>query len=167
MSNCFTDLYDYDLIKKCCRCKNILLKSNFYKSKNMSDGLHPQSKFFDKIQYNENRKKARKYCFENRDKIKEYQLRNRDQINNRMNEYIKNRMKKDVNFRIIRNTRRRVHQALNSKSKSISTKEILGIDIESYRKWIEWQFTPEMNWQNNEIDHVKPICMLDVSKMKK
>ena len=24
--------------------------------------------------------------------------------------------------------------------------------------------TPEMNWSNNEIDHVKAICLFDVSK---
>ena len=24
--------------------------------------------------------------------------------------------------------------------------------------------TPEMNWNNIEIDHVKPICMFDISK---
>ena len=45
-----------------------------------------------------------------------------------------------------------------------STKEILGIDIDTYRKWIEWQMTPEMNWTNIEIDHVKAICMFDMSK---
>ena len=28
----------------------------------------------------------------------------------------------------------------------------------------EFQFTPEMNWSNIEIDHVKPICMFDVCK---
>ena len=48
--------------------------------------------------------------------------------------------------------------------KSSSTKDILGIDIDTYRKWIEWQFTPEMNWSNTEVDHVKPIRMFDVSK---
>ena len=48
--------------------------------------------------------------------------------------------------------------------KSSSTKEILGIDNNLYKKWIEWQFSPEMNWQNIEIDHVRPICMFDVSK---
>ena len=45
MSNCIKDLFDYDLVKKCCRCKNILLKSNFHKNKNMSDGFKPQCKF--------------------------------------------------------------------------------------------------------------------------
>ena len=29
---------------------------------------------------------------------------------------------------------------------------------------MEFQFTPEMNWGNIEIDHVKPICMFDVTK---
>ena len=28
---------------------------------------------------------------------------------------------------------------------------------------MEFQFTPEMNWGNIEIDHVKPICLFDVS----
>ena len=48
--------------------------------------------------------------------------------------------------------------------KSSSTKDFLGTDIDTYRKWIEWQFTPEMNWSNTEVDHIKPIRMFDVSK---
>ena len=85
-------------------------------------------------------------------------------INTRMNEYVKYRIKTDVNFGLFRNTRRRIYQVLNGESKSTSTKENLGIDLDLYRKWMEWQFTPEMNWSNIEIDHVKPICMFDISK---
>ena len=84
-----------------------------------------------------------------------------------MNEYIKNRMKTDVNFRLIHNTRLRIHHALNGKTKSSSTRDVLGIDIETYKKWIEWQFTPEMNWTKIELDHIKPICLFDVSKDEK
>ena len=40
----------------------------------------------------------------------------------------------------------------------------MGVDIDTYRNWIEWQIAPQMNWTNIEIDHVKPICMFDVSK---
>ena len=40
----------------------------------------------------------------------------------------------------------------------------MGIDIDLYRKWIEWQFTPEMNWSNTELDNVKPICLFILSK---
>ena len=45
-----------------------------------------------------------------------------------------------------------------------STKDILSIDIDTYEKWLEFQFTPEMNWSNIQIDLVKPICSFDVSK---
>ena len=48
--------------------------------------------------------------------------------------------------------------------KQSSSRNILGIDIETYRKWIEYRMTPEMNWSNIEIDHTKAICLFDVSK---
>ena len=32
MINCIKDLYDYDMVTKCCRCKSICLKSNFCKN---------------------------------------------------------------------------------------------------------------------------------------
>ena len=41
---------------------------------------------------------------------------------------------------------------------------MLGIDINLYKKWIDFQFTPEVNWSNNVTDHVKPICLFNVSK---
>ena len=124
------------------------------------------------------RKDTQKYRNQCRDCIKlineEYKTKNIDEINlykkiyfqhnkNKIYEYRKNRRKTDVNFRLICNTRRRIHHALNGKSKSISTKEILGIDIETYKKWIEWQMTPDMTWDNIEIDHVKAICLFDIS----
>ena len=84
-------------------------------------------------------------------------------IENQTN-YDKNRINTDIKHRLFKNTRRRIHHALTGKTKSSSTKEILGIDIDLYRKWIEFQFTPEMNWSYVEIDHVKPICLFDVSK---
>ena len=81
-------------------------------------------------------------------------------MNKYIKDYMKNRIKTDVSFQLIRNTRRRIHHA----PKSSSTRDIPGIDFETYRRWIEWQMNPEMNWNNIEIDHVKPICMFDVSK---
>ena len=94
------------------------------------------------------------------DKIKIYNEKNRE----RRNRYLKNKRETDVNFRIISNTRNRIYKSLKGMTKQSSTKDILGIDINTYRKWIEFQFTPEMNWSNIEIDHVKPICLFDISK---
>ena len=42
----------------------------------------------------------------------------------------------------------------------------MGIDINLYKKWIEYQFTPEMNWSKIENDHVKALCMFDISDDK-
>ena len=49
-------------------------------------------------------------------------------------------------------------------TKSSSTKDILGIDIETYKRWIEYQMSPEMNWDNIHIDHVRCISSFDISK---
>ena len=73
----------------------------------------------------------------------------------------------DVNYRLSKNTRRRIHRALKRKSKSSLTIDILGKNFNTYKRWIEFQMTPEMKWFFIEIDHVKPICMIDVSKDEK
>ena len=157
MSNCIKDLFDYDLVKKCCRCGVLSLMSNFYKDKTKRNGYRPECKIISK-------KYCKKYYYDNQDRLlnkqKVYDKQNRAEINSieRM------RRQSDINYRSIKNTRCRIHHALNGKSKSSSTREILGFDIETYKWWIEWQMTPEMNWENFEIDHVKPICLFDVSK---
>ena len=130
----------------------------------MSDGLQSQCKFCVN-EYNKNYYVANQDRLLNKQKL--YNKENRDKINTRMNEYVKNRIKTDVNFRLICNTRRRIHQALQGKTKSSSTNDILGIDIDTYKKWYEFQFTTEMNWNNIEIDHVKAIFYLMYPKTKK
>ena len=167
MSNCIKDLYDYNLVKKCCRCKNILLKSNFHKDNKRKDGFYNQCKVCRKEYYMNNSikffRKQKDYYSENRDRIKEYQIKNHNKIMARKKIYSNNRYKTDINFRLICKTRSRIRQALQGKTKSSSTIDILGINIETYKKWIKFQMTPEMNWTNIEIDHVKPICTFDLS----
>ena len=128
------------------------------------DRLLDKHKCFNK----DNRDRLKEYQTKNHDKIKNYNKQyfqqNKKKINETRRQYEKNKIKTDVNFRLIRNTRRRIHHALNGKSKSFSTKEILGIDFDTYKKWLEFQFKPVKNWSNREIDHVKPICFFDVSK---
>ena len=58
MSNCIKDLFDYDLVKKCCVCKSICLKSNFSRNIKSKDGLQSQCKCcvndYNKNYYNKN-----------------------------------------------------------------------------------------------------------------
>ena len=44
MSSCIKELYDYDLVKQCCRCKSTYLKSNFNKSLKRKDGVKSMCK---------------------------------------------------------------------------------------------------------------------------
>ena len=144
------------------------MKGNFQKRSKSSDGFHPQCKFCNKEVYVEKKdrilNKQKFYNKESRDQIKEYELKNLDKIIARKRIYSNNRYKAGNNFCLICKTRSRNRQVLNGKSNSISTRDILGIDIDTYRKWVQIQFTPEMNWQKFEIDYMKPICLFDISK---
>ena len=122
---------------------------NFNKGKNRKDGLYPLCISCRKDSY-----------FENLDKITKYNEQNRE----RRNKYLENQRETDIKFRLISNTRNRIYNSLKGMTKQSSSKDILGIDIETYKKWIEYQLTPEMNWSNIEINHVKAICLFDVSK---
>ena len=108
------------------------------------------------------------YYLQNRDRIinrnKEYQLKNHDKIIAQKKIYSNNKYKSDINFQIICKTRSRIYKSLKGMIKQSSSRDLLDIDIDTYKKWLEFQFTPEMNWSNIEIDHVKPIYMFDVTK---
>ena len=71
-----------------------------------------------------------------------YDKQNRDKINTQTNEYFGKRRVLNNNYPLIRNIRSRIYQALKGNLKSSSTKNILGIDDKTYRKWLEYQMTP-------------------------
>ena len=71
-------------------------------------------------------------------------------------------MKINVIFRLIVNTQNGIYKT-SKNMKSSSTEEILGKDSNTYRKWLEYQLTPEINWSNIESDHVKVFLSFDTS----
>ena len=90
---------------------------------------------------------------------KEWYQNNKERINT----WERNRRKTDDNYRLMKNTRSRINATLKGHNKSLRTKEILGIDIPTYKKWLLFQMTPEMNWNNIHVDHVKPISSFKIS----
>ena len=81
------------------------------------------------IKIMKNKKNHKKQCYEdNREKIrnqqKKYYDENRDVIIKNQIKYERNRREADVNFRLICNPRRRIHHALNGKSKSSGTLDV-------------------------------------------
>ena len=111
MNSCNEDLYDCELVKKCSEGRNVQLKSHFDKQTLSKSCLFSQCKSC-VIQ-------KQKFMF----------LKIEKELKNIKN-YIKNRIKTDINFRLLHNTRGRIHHALNGKSKSSSTSEIFGSVIE-------------------------------------
>ena len=169
MSICIKDLFDYDLVKKCCRCKNILLKSNFHKDTNRKDGLHSQCKFCANDYY---KNYFNKNCDSELTRCKKYKIQNSAKINERT----KNRMKSDLNFKLARYMRSRLYKAFKSQNvrKINKTFDLLGCSDSFFKNWIIHQLYGIMTieeygsvWQ---IDHCLPIAsfnLLDENDMKK
>ena len=62
MSNCIKCFYDYDLVKKCCRCGIISLKSDFHKNNLSMVGAYKRCRLCQKQHYKEKLLKKR-YIF--------------------------------------------------------------------------------------------------------
>ena len=143
MSNCIKDLYDYELVKKCCVCKNILLKSNFNRNKTKRDGVQSICIICFK-QYHNNRKERRSILD-------------------------KERRKTDFNFKLISNIRTRTSNAFRSQNikKSNKTKKLLGCSISFFKKWIIYQLYGEMKIENYGkvwcLDHCYPLSKINLS----
>ena len=98
MSSCIKDLYDNNLVKRCCRCKNILVQSNFNKIKIKRDGVQSFCIICFK-QYHNNRKERRSMLD-------------------------KERRKTDLNFKLISNIRTRTSNSFRSQTNK--TKKLIG-----------------------------------------
>ena len=87
-------------------------------------------------------------------------LKNRDKVN----QYLNHERYIDKILRLIENTKNGLFKALKGMSKVSSTKDIKDMYIETFRKWIKYQMTPNMKWSFIGINHVKQNCLFDVSK---
>ena len=77
-------------------------------------------------------------------------------------------MKQDGQFKIRKNIRDRMRSAMQGKSKSKNTMELLGCTIEELKTHLEKQFTHGMNWDNYgkkgwHIDHILPCASFDLT----
>jgi hypothetical protein len=68
--------------------------------------------------------------------MKAYRKQNRD----KRRIYERNKHKTDINFKLSKNLRRRVRQALNGRSKSKKTLNLIGCSVDFLKKHLENQF---------------------------
>jgi hypothetical protein len=103
----------------------------------------------------ENIEKRRKYQRERRHLRKEYDL-----------EYIRNRKKNDIVFRLKIRLRSRLHKVLNGRYKSGSAVNDLGCSPKELKEYLESLFVNGMSWDNYgewHIDHIRPLCSFDLT----
>jgi hypothetical protein len=153
---------------ECRTCKIDKSLNNFYKTTKHKTGYETRCKSCKHTYLKENitpkhieyyREYTKKWIENNLDKKQEYERK-----------YWKSKYKKDINFTIKRILRSHFYRLINKKNKKENINNLLGCSIDEFKKHIESQFKPEMNWNNHkiiwEIDHIKPISLFNLTNLE-
>ena len=103
----------------------------------------------------------------NKDKIKKQQKLWRLNNKETRKKYMQNRIKNNVNCRVVHNISSRIRIALEGNPKLSTTKKLVGCSIKTLRNHLGQRFTKGMTWNNYgkwHIDHIKPCASFDLSK---
>ena len=137
------------------------------------DQIKIKRKNYKRLYYEKNKQyvinKCKDYYYKNRHRIrqrvKNYYFQNRNKIIRNQLEYVKNRLKNNIRFKLGLNLRARIRFAIKNNSKKGSSINLLGCSVENFKKYIESLWKPGMSWNNWgnskgkwQIDHVIP-CM--------
>ena len=121
MSKFFKHLCDYELVKKCGKCGNISLKSNFHKNINRKDGVNSMCKVCKKKCYLKNNDKiilkTNDWNENNPEKVKQDQKKYNEQNKEKRKVYVKNKRETSIKFLLISNTRNRICKPLKGVTK--------------------------------------------------
>lgn len=87
---------------------------------------------------------------------------NRTKMQEWKRQYEKARYHSSVEYKLARILRTRIHSLLRRNPRQGSAGRDLGCSVSELRKYLESQFTPEMNWQNHgavwHVDHILPLA---------
>jgi hypothetical protein len=119
-------------------------------------------------QFRSDTKKYRNQCMRCRqNKINEYKRTNKD-YKVKYNTHRKKRRENDEQYYLTEKLRNRLRGALkrDNATKCEATIELLGCDIQFFKKYIEDQFVEGMDWENKNfhIDHIIPCSLFDLTK---
>lgn len=128
--------------KQCSDCLEIKTLIQFYKHNRYKDGY-------------------RNTCIECHSK------RWKTYYNNGYNKILKSRFLNDMIYKLKQNQKSYIHIQLK-KSKLIKSNNInkyIGCHIEQFKKWLEFQFIDDMNWNNKnwQIDHIIPVSLFNLN----
>lgn len=102
----------------------------------------------------------------NKKKKREYYYKNKERINKKHKEYNYDKYNSDPQFRAKTKLRVRLKSAVFKDYGVSHTEPLLGCSMQEFRKHIESQFAPGMNWDNYgrwEFDHINPVMNFDLT----
>lgn len=170
-----SDVLDYK--KKCKGCLEVKSLDLFYTYKN-NKGSYLYCKTCHGKRNKENKLKNKdsidiynkKYYSKNKEYYKKYRANNVDKYRDYHRNYCANRLKEDPIFKLKRNIRSLIGVTFKNHNvkKSIKSKDILGMDLIDFKRYIEDRFEPWMTWDNHgkyngelnhgwDLDHIIPI----------
>ena len=111
--------------------------------------------------------KYRKVCTKCRSLYhKDLRIKNAERYTTYNRQYQVNRSKIDPAYKISRNLRKRLNNAIKDSQKAGSAIKDLGCSIQQLKTYLESKFLPGMTWENHgewHIDHIKPLISFDLS----
>lgn len=145
--------------KQCNKCIIMKDDSEFRKNRRVCKDCERESG----REYRRSNDKAKIWATNNKDKMKELQSNWHQQNKERINEKFVDRYNNDIEFKIKKNTHRRLLDLIN---KNKTTKHYLGTEFSFIKEWLSFSFTPEMSWDNYgtfwHIDHVIPLNTFNI-----
>jgi len=96
-----------------------------------------------------------------------YRIIYKKELLEKQKEYEKKRRKTNINYRLKCILRTRIYQVLIGVSKSQSTMELIGCNIEQLKLHLESKFQSGMTWENYgfygwHVDHIRPCASFDL-----
>ncbi len=168
-------------------CKEWLPPDSFYKNKSRKNGLHTNCKNCEAARYHRIKntetykkrvsKTKKKYRSkkETKEKIRQYSKKHWEKIKvdpnykNKRKEYLKEKRKTDVNFKLRITYRRRFQKIMKGKYREQTTMAYIGCSLDDFRIYMESKFQEGMTWSNHgftgwHVDHIIPCAKFDLTK---
>lgn len=152
------------------RCKKCTIKEDKIYQENNKESILKRSKIYRENNKEIIEKKRIEYYKSNPEKYnerKKYFEEHRKKNLKYYRDYHKNRIKNDVNFRLIKILRSRLNKFIhnnNNLTKTSKTIEFLGCSVLELKNHLGHQFTEGMSWDNYgyygwHIDHITPLSL--------
>jgi len=169
--------YDEEYCKK--NKEAVEQRHQLYREKNKEQIKEYQAQNKERIKqyrkqyYKQNKEKIKQYIKQYAEHSKEikkkYYEENKTAINKQKLNYSRQKIKEDIDFKLLVCLRSRLTMALKHNYKTSCTKELLDCTISEFRKLLEEQFDEGMSWDNYgrngwHLDHILPCARFDFGK---